>query len=90
VRAPLVVLVDVALKVAGPAAALAAVRAAVGAYVAALPIGAGLVVSRVIQRAHDADPGVTRVSDVTLNGLADDLTPGRYGVVRLRSMTVSA
>ncbi len=90
VRAPLVVLVDVALRVAGPAAALAAVRAAVGAYIGALPIGAGLVLSRVIQLAHDADPGVTRVWNVTLNGLAGDLMPASYGVVRVRSMTVTA
>lgn len=90
VRAPQVVLVDVALQVAGPAAALAAVRAAVGAYVAALPIGAGLVISRVIQLAHDADPGVTRVSNVTLDGLASDLMPASYGVIRLGSMTVTA
>ena len=90
VRAPQVVLVDVALQVAGPAAALAAVRAAVGAYVAALPIGAGLVISRVIQLAHDADPGVTRVSNVTLDGLASDLMPTSYGVIRLGSMTVTA
>jgi len=90
VRAPVVVLVNVAMRVAGPEAALAAVRAVVGAYVAALPIGAGLVVSRVIQLAHDAHPGVMRVSDVTLNGLAGDLAPATYGVVRLGSMAVTA
>lgn len=90
VRAPLVVLVDVALRVAGPAAAMAAVRAAVGSYVAALPIGAGLVISRVVQLAHDADPRIARVSAVTLNGRAADLTPASYGVVRLGSMTVTA
>ena len=90
VRAPQELLVDVALRVAGPDAALAAVRAAVGAYVAALPIGAGLVISRVIQLAHDADPGVTRVWNVTLNGVASDLMPASYGVIRLGSMTMTA
>jgi len=90
VRAPLVVRVGLALRVAGPAEALTAVRAVLGAYVAALPIGAGLVVSRVIQLAHDAHPGVARVSDVTLNGVAGDLAPPGYGVIRLRSLAVSA
>jgi len=90
VRAPLVVRVDVGLRIVGPADALAAIRAVIGAYVAALPIGAGLGVSRLIQLAHDAHPGVVRVFDVTLNGVGADLTPPLHGVIRANSVVVSA
>jgi len=89
VRAPLVVRVDVVFGAAGSGAALAAVRSVVGSYIAALPIGFPLVVSRIIQLAHEADAGVSRVWGVTLNGHADDLYPPAFGVVRLNSLSVS-
>lgn len=89
VRAPLIVRVDLALFAQGPPDALAAVRAMLGAYVAALPIGAGLVISRIIQLAHDADPRIERVTSVTLNGAASDLAPPSFGVLRLGSLVVS-
>ncbi len=88
VRAPQVVQADVSLFAQGPDDALAAVRAALGAYVAALPIGAGLVISRLIQLAHDADPRIERVTTVTVNGAEADLAPPIYGVLRPGAITV--
>ncbi len=88
VRAPLVVRVNLSLFAQGPPDALAAIRATLGAYVAALPIGAGLVISRIIQLAHDADPRIERVTAVAVNGAANDLAPPSYGVLRLGSLSV--
>ena len=88
VRAPLVVRADVSLFAQGPDDAKAAVRAALGAYVAALPLGAGLVISRLIQIAHDADLRIERVTTVTVNGAEADLAPPTYGILRPGAITV--
>ncbi len=88
VRAPQVVPVDVSLFAQGPPDAQAAAQAALAAYMAALPIGAGLVVSRLVQVAHDADPRIARVTTVTLNGAAADIVPPLYGVLRPGTVTV--
>ena len=88
VRAPLVVRADVSLFAQGPDDAKAAVQAALGAYVAALPLGAGLVISRLIQIAHDADPRIERVTTVTVNGAGADFAPPTYGILRPGAITV--
>ena len=75
---PNLVRMDVSMQVQAPTAAVALVRAAISAFIAQLPIGAGLVVSRLIQVAHDASPDVARVGNVTINGLSTD-----YGVTML-------
>ncbi len=82
VRAPEVVRADVSLFAQGPDDAQAAVRAALGAYIAALPLGAGLVISRLTQIAHSADPRIERVMTVTVNGAEEDLAPPTYGILR--------
>lgn len=82
VRAPQVVRADISLFAQGPDDAQAAVRAALGAYVSALPLGAGLVISRLTQIAHDADPRIERVTTVTVNGKEADLAPPTYGILR--------
>lgn len=79
VRRPALVTVDLALHVSGPADAVAAARTAVVAYVTGLPLGGGLVLSRIIQIAHEADGRVTSVSGVTLNGVTGDLAPPLFG-----------
>ena len=88
VCAPQVVRADISLFAQGPDDARAAVQAALAAYVAALPLGAGLVISRLIQIAHDADPRIERVTTVTVNGAAADLAPPTYGILRPGVITV--
>ena len=89
VRGPVLLTVDVAMRVSGPTDAAAAARAAVAAYVAGLPLGAGLVLSRVIQVAHDADGRVASVSGVSLNGMAGDLAAPSLGRLVLGSVVLS-
>ena len=79
VRRPALLAANVALHVSGPADAAAAAQAALGAYIAGLPMGGWLVLSRVIQVVHDADARVASVSGVTLNGVAADLAPPLFG-----------
>lgn len=88
VRAPQVVRADVSMFVQGPQDAKAAVAAVLGAYVASLPLGAGLVISRLIQLAHEADPRIERVTAVTVNGAGDDLAPPAFGILRPGAITV--
>lgn len=89
VRAPEVIRVDVVMRAAGSGPALVGVRAAVGAHIAGLPIGFPLVVSRLIQLAHEADASVSRVWGVTLDGQTEDLYPPPFGLVRLNSLSVT-
>jgi hypothetical protein len=81
VRGPLVLRTNVQLIVQGPGSG-GPVQAAVIAWLAALPTGAGLARSRLVQVAHDADPTVASVLDVTINGLAADLVVPVHGLVR--------
>ena len=73
VQAPGLVVASVTLVVAGPVDVVAGVRAAVGALIGGLGIGAGLAVSRVVQVAHEADGRVASVGSVTVNGAGIDL-----------------
>ena len=94
VRGPAVVLaqislnVDVADPTTGPAIRQA-VAAALIAYVNALAIGGVLAWSRLMQLAYAANPAVTNVRAVLLNGGESDLDPGIAGVVKTTSVTVS-
>ncbi len=90
VRAPLIVPVDVELRIVGPAEALTSVKTAIQWFVGALPIGATLAVSKLIQVAHDADPAVTSVVTATINGAGTDLTPPLYGLIRPATVGVSS
>lgn len=89
VRRPVLLAANVAMHVNGPADAAAAAQAAVGAYVAGLPMGGWLVLSRVIQVVHDADGRIASVSGVTLNGVAGDLAPPLFGRLVLGSVVLS-
>lgn len=90
VQPPGVVRANLVMHVSGPASAVANAAAAVGAYVAARPIGGPLVLSRLTQIAHDADPNVVSVYGVTINGLASDLLVPASGLVRAGVLQVSA
>ena len=90
VRPPLVLPVDVELRVAGPPEALAAVKVAVLGFVSTLPIGAPLIISRLYQVAHDASSLIASVSSITINGAGADLTPPLFGLVRPSAVGVAA
>lgn len=81
-------LIITTLSSASHAAAAVNVAAAITAFVDALPVGAALPNSRIVQVAFDADPSVCNVGSVTLNGNATDVTPGPSTVVKLSSVTV--
>lgn len=87
VRGPLVVRANVQLTVRGPAGG-GPVQAALFTYIEALPTGAGLALSRVTQVAHEADPTVASVRDVTINGVAADLAVPSHGLVRSGTVAV--
>ena len=85
---PVVVPVGVSmlLTLAGGAdagAAQAAVTQAVQGFVAGLPVGGVLSVSRVASLAYAASPAVQNVGNMLLNGAAADVSPGPRGVVIL-------
>ena len=90
VRGPTLVRANVVMQVSGPALVVPLVRAAVGAYVAALPIGGRLVLSRLTQVAHEASPLVASVYGITVNGLGADLVVPANGLVRAGTLEISA
>jgi uncharacterized phage protein gp47/JayE len=67
----------------------AQVSAALISFINALPVGAPLPWSRVVQVAYGASASVVNVSAVLLNGGASDIVPGAGGVVKAGSVTVS-
>ena len=75
-----------------PAAPSAVVQqsvvSAISQFINALPMGAGLPVSRLAQLAYDADPGVLNVTNILVNGNAVDLPPRPSGELRAQSVTV--
>lgn len=94
VRRPTVVPAQIALTVAVADSTAAQsvqqeVVAALTTYVNALPVGTVLAWSRLMQVAYGADPGVTNVHSVQLNGGQSDLDPGPAGVVKATGVTVS-
>jgi uncharacterized phage protein gp47/JayE len=87
VLAPSVVAVQISMSVTSVATTvhatvIANVISAVTAYVNALSIGAPLPWSRLAQVAYDADPGVTNVTGVLVNGGMSDIVPSATGVVK--------
>ena len=70
-------------------ASVAAVTAAVQAYVNKQPVGAALALTRLAQLAYDAVPQITNVTDVTINGVATDLIVPPAGVVKAATVVVS-
>ena len=89
VRPPFVIQVDVRIQIVGAPGASDVVRTAVLSYIAALPIGAPLVVSRIYQVCHETGETVESVAGVLINGLANDLIPPIFGLVRPSSVEVA-
>ena len=90
VRAPSVIFANVVMHVTASAPAIAKVSAAVGTYLGQLPIGGWLVLSRLTQLAHDADPSVASVYGVTINGVGTDLQVPASGLIRAGTVQVTA
>jgi uncharacterized phage protein gp47/JayE len=65
------------------------VSAAIQAFINGLAIGTGLPATRLVQIAYDADPGVTNVTNLTLNGATADLTVVPTGRLQAGTVTVS-
>jgi len=94
VQPPSVIQANVELTVAvvpttAHAQAAGAVGAAIAAYIDALPIGAPLPISRVVQLAYDAHPAVRNVSQVQINSATADITPPASGVVKAGTIAVN-
>lgn len=90
IRSPILVPVNVSAVVLGTEAAAAAAQAAVSAFISSLPIGASLVISRLYQVVHDADPGITSISSLIINSAAADIVPGIFGLIRPNQVSVTA
>jgi uncharacterized phage protein gp47/JayE len=94
VQGPVVTAANVSLTVTNTAAVshqavVAAVAAAIDAYIAGLSVGAALNYTRLAQLAYAASASITNISDVLLNGGTADLTPPLFGVVRSGTVTVA-
>jgi uncharacterized phage protein gp47/JayE len=93
VQPPALQIANVALTIMAPqtslATAQAAVVAAVTSYVASLPIGGTLPLSRLAAIAYGASSQITNVSAVTINGAASDLVPPASGIIKPGTVTVS-
>lgn len=94
VQPPSVIQANVELTVAvvpttAHAQAAGAVGSAIAAYIDALPIGAPLPISRVVQLAYDAYPAVSNVSQIQINSATADITPSTSGVVKVGTITVN-
>jgi uncharacterized phage protein gp47/JayE len=65
------------------------VQNAVLDYIDALPIGAILPWSRLAQIAFDADPSITNVSQIALNGTVADVVAPANGVIKAASVAIN-
>ena len=67
----------------------ASIASEIAAWVAELPIGGALSLSKIEAIAHEADPSVQTVLDATINGIASDLIAGPTGVILAGNIVVS-
>ena len=72
-----------------PVATPAAVEAALTAFVAALPLGAGLPFSRLAQIAYDASGGIENVTGILLNGSTVDMAAAPKQSVKPGTITAT-
>lgn len=71
------------------ASMIAAVQAAVVAYVNAIPDGSPLVYSRIAGVAYSVDPSIVTVENVVLNGSNVDIVPTPFGAVKATNASVT-
>lgn len=62
---------------------------AISGYIDALPVGAMLPITRIAQLAYDASPGITRISQVLLNGAGNDLVASSAQVIKCATVVVN-
>jgi uncharacterized phage protein gp47/JayE len=67
----------------------ASIESGIAAWVAGLPIGATLSLSKIEAIAHDADASVQTVLSAMINGVAGDLVAGPDAVIIAGSIVVS-
>jgi uncharacterized phage protein gp47/JayE len=94
IQPPVVIQANVTLAItlapgASRSAIMGEVYGAIIGFIDALPIGAPLPWSRIAQLAYGADPAVTNVTGVLLNGSAADLSAGPTGVIKALSIVVN-
>ncbi len=87
VQPPVVTTANVSMAITTAAGAVHTTIAAnvvqnLTAAIDALPIGAPLPFTRLAQLAYAADPAVTNVTSILLNGATSDLTPSASGLVK--------
>jgi uncharacterized phage protein gp47/JayE len=93
VTAPTIAAVNVTMTLSSINAALhaadvAAVQAALAAFLGAIPVGTGLSYSRLFQVAYDASPNIAGITGYTLNGGTSDVTVTVGQVVKPGIVTV--
>ena len=92
VQPPQPVLANVSLTISTPAAAHPAAQIAatnaITSYISSLTIGLPLSTSRLAAIAYGADPTITNVTAVAING-GGDLVPAATGVIKPGTVTVS-
>jgi uncharacterized phage protein gp47/JayE len=67
----------------------AAAQASIAAWIAGLPIGGTLAISKIDALAHAVDASVISVLNVTINGSAADITAPAAGVLLPLSVRVN-
>lgn len=85
---PVLVRANVVLQAVAASNGGALVQAAIGAFVNGVPIGTGIVISRLVQVAHDSDVLVAKVANVTVNGSSGDLGVPPFGRAVAGTVTV--
>ena len=92
VQPPAVVTANISMTISTPVAnhptAQASVTSAVEAFVSSLAIGAELPLSRLAAIGYGADPSITNVSGISINGAAD-LSPSPSGIIKPGTVTVN-
>ena len=89
IQVPASVSIELMLTAGAPATVVYAnVQGAVTSWINAQQIGAALPLARLVQVTFDADPAVTNVGTITINGVAADLVPPLTGLVRVSSISV--
>lgn len=94
VQGPVVVAANVSMTLSMASGAqtqvvVAAVNDALAAYIDALPVGASLPYSRLVQVAYDASSAVINVTGTLLNGGTEDLVPPLFGAVLVGTISVA-
>jgi uncharacterized phage protein gp47/JayE len=94
VSGPVVTYANVAVALATasattPPAVAAAVQAAIVQWIASLPLGGVLAISKIDALAHATDPGVSSVTSTLINGSAADLVVPAGGAVIVQTVSVT-